>query len=155
MTQKIVPPAQLDNTKIHTREAYRQWQREMYAYHAAICEEEQEAARKEAAALQESQREMTDNEYFLMAVEREKQRQQREAQREAERERIAEEKAEYMASLPDVAVISESNPVCFVDQIMHWTRQGYTLAPNAEVDILFGLHRVCLDKPAAAKKAAK
>lgn len=155
MTQKIEMPAQLDNTKIHTREAYRQWQREMYAYSEALREEEQEAERKAAAALQESQREMTDNEYFVMAVEREKSRQQREAEREAERQQAEAEKAAYLASLPDVAVISESNPVCFVQQIMHWTCQGYTLAENAEVDILFGLHRVCLDKSALAKKAAK
>jgi hypothetical protein len=155
MTQKIAPPAQLDNTKIHTRDEYRQWQAANFEYHAYLREQEQAAERQQAADLLESQREMTDNEYFVMAVEREKQRQKREAEREAERQQAAAEKAAYLASLPDVAVISESNPYCFVQEIMHWTKQGYSLAPNAEVDILFGLHRVCLDKPAPAKKAAK
>lgn len=152
MTMKLTPPAPLDNTKIHTREQYKNWQNEMFSYYKCIRDEEEAAETKAAAALLESQREMTDTEYFAMARRRYEAQKARDAEREKQRQQAEEEKAAYLASLPDVAVISESNPVCFVQQIMYWTKQGYTLAENAEVDILFGLHRVCLDKPAPAKK---
>jgi hypothetical protein len=156
MTTKLQPPpAPLDNTRIHTREEYKAWQDAMFEYHAAIRAEEKRELLKAEVAKAEANRHLTDDEYHALAVQREAEKQARQAERDAEEAARAEAKAAYLASMPEVAEIQESNPFTFVKQICHWSALGYSLPENANVDFLPGLYSVSLDKPAATAKKTK
>lgn len=153
---EIVRPADLDNTKLHTREEYKAWQDAMHDYHAAVREEKQAEGRNAAAQLAESQRVLTDAEYDELARKREQDRQARESAREIERATAAGAKEDYLASSPDIAAILETNPVSFVQQLMHWSGHGYTLPDSPDLMMLPNFYRFSLNKPAIpVKKATK
>lgn len=158
MTTKITAPEPLDNTKLHSREEYRRWQEANHAYHAAIREGQERAVKQAEAKAAEANRPLSDDEYYALAVQREKAKQQRQAERDAEERAKQEAKAAYMASMPEVAEIEASNPFAFVSQIVHFANLGYQMPENADVHALPGFYAVKLTAPApapAAKKAAK
>lgn len=153
MTNKLTMPAPLDNTKIHTREQYRDWQRRMHAYHVALNEQEQQEAKKAEAKAAEANRILTDAEYDKLAQEREAAKQAKKAARDAEAKAKADEKADYLASMPEVAVVSETNPYTFLLQITHWASLGYSLSETADIAVLPSYYSASFNKPAPSKKA--
>lgn len=133
---KIVRPADLDNTKLHTREEYKAWQDAMHDYHAAVREEKEAEGRKAAAQLAESQRVLTDAEYHAIAIKRKAEQDSRDAAREAERQAVADAKAAYLSSTPAVAEITENSPYSFLMAVIHWAARGYSMPEQADITFI-------------------
>jgi hypothetical protein len=145
-------PADLDNTKLHSREEYRAWQDATYEFHAAVRAEEQRAATKAAAEAAQANRVLTPDDYWALAVEREAIKQARQAELQAAEQAKLDAAAEYLASQPDVAVIDATNPYGFLKQVTHWANLGYVLPDDADITMLPTFCAVKLNKPAPAAK---
>jgi molecular chaperone GrpE (heat shock protein) len=148
-------PADLDNTRLHTREEISAWQESTRDYHAAIRAEEQRAATQAAAKAAEANRPLTDDEYRAAAVIRETAKRARIAEQEATEKAKQEAKAEYLSSTPDFAEIDSSNPHSFLLEVIHWSGKGYSMPEGADLTVFPNWYAVKLVAPAPAAKKAK
>lgn len=147
----LTKPDPLDPTVFHTREQYREWQRKMYAYHAAI--NEAEAAEREANTNKQPHT-LTDFEYDTWKRKLWEDEQARQAERLAAEKAAAKVIEDYLASTPDVAVITENSPYFFVQKVAHWALKGYTLPDDGVKYFVPGCYSIEMVKPAKAKKTS-
>lgn len=88
---------------------------------------------------------------------REYQRQQDAAlQRAAAEEFARQQHADFLASIPAVVDVTATNPVTWLEEIQHRTRQGYRLLPHTVEIVGFGLFRASFElDPQPTKKVGK
>jgi hypothetical protein len=150
----ITRPADLDNSKLHTRAEVRAWQDANFEYHAAIHAEEQRAATQAAAKAAEASRPLSDDEYYQQAVQRETEKRARIADREAAEKADQEAKVAYLESTPAIADIDATNPYSFLLQVIAWAQKGYTLPEDADIATFPSWYAVKLTAPAPAPAPA-
>lgn len=148
-------PEPLSIYVIHSPEDRRRHAIEVAAYYDYIREEEQRQRTIEQAKIAEANRVLTDDDYYALALKRKAEQDAREAAREAERQAAADAKAAYLASAPDVAVISETSPYLFLQQVALWASRGYTISETADMHVLPTYFCASMNKPEPAAPAAK
>lgn len=149
MTTKIQQPEALDPSRLYTQEQYKNWKRQMAAYHDAINVEQEQKRKKEEAALAKANALLTDEEYDHMAQKRHAELKAKQAARAAEE--LAKKDADdaYLASLPDIAEVSERSEHLFLLKLQHWMSQGYRVDENSIVGFTPGFYCVRLNKSPA------
>lgn len=127
----------------------------MAAYRDALRAQEERTRKRDEAAKAHANRVLTDEEYYQQALEREAQKQAQAAERQAEEQRKKEEKAAYLASLPDVAEVSERSEFLFLQGVIHRAKQGYILEPNGIDAFMLGFYSCRMVKPEAPARKTK
>ena len=143
-------------TRINTPGEYRAWQDAEGAYFAAL--RNIEVAKKEAAemAKAEANRVLSEQEYYVLACQRENERKAAAAASAAAAAEKAAARAEVdrLSGSPAVADVMHRNEWAFLQEICHWSRRQYTL--NDLHSCMPMLYHATMSAPAApAAPAAK
>ena len=152
----ITRPAPLDPSRLHHPSTVRQWKADEAAYWAAVNAAKREAERKAEADRAYASRNLTEEESWQLAVERENQSRARALEREAAAYAAQQEKEAFMASSPDTVDVMENTPASLLRQVEFWVgERGYSIDYTGPLDFLPpSLYAVRLKRP-ARKKAVK
>ncbi|CAM3480960.1 hypothetical protein [Polaromonas hydrogenivorans] len=150
-------PAPMDNTRINTPGEYRAWQDAESSYFATL--RRIETAKQEAAEMEKAEacRILSEQDYYLMACQRENLRKEKAAATLAAEQEAAQAKADYLASRPATVEIMRGEPYNFLQEFAHWTRAGYVMLDSGMHSTGFGMWHATMTAPAApaAAKGAK
>jgi hypothetical protein len=149
----LTRPDNLDPSKLHSPTEVRAWEAAVFGYHEQVREEAALLRKREEAKVHEQNKALSPDEYFQEAVEREAIKQARLAEIQAAEQAKEDAAAAYLASSPDVAEISTSNPYKFITEVIHWASKGYVLPDDADITMLPTLCMCKLHKPVAARRA--
>ncbi|KJK23292.1 hypothetical protein UB46_16470 [Burkholderiaceae bacterium 16] len=154
---KLQPPANLDLSSLHSPTEVRQWESEWQDYRQALVDEQNRERIKEQSAHAESNRNLTDQEYYDLAVKREAKEKERQAERAAAAKAEREAKEAYLASEPDTVDISENSEYLTLLRLQHRFSQGYVTTENSIQAWFPGYYHIVLHKPApaTAKRGSK
>lgn len=144
----------MDNTRINTPGEYRAWQDAEGAYFAALRNMEQDKQEAAEMAMAEANRVLSDQEYYVLACQRENENKARAAARATAEQDAARAESERLAGSPAVAEIMHRSEWAFIQEVCHWSRRQYTL--NDLHSFMPGLYHATMSAPAApAAKGGK
>jgi hypothetical protein len=152
--KKIIPamPEPLSLFKLHSPEEQRQHRLRVQAHLSAKDEARREAEREAQAAIAHANRTLNDDEYHDLAVERDNEKRAREVERQAAEYAAEQQKAEYLASSPEVALILADNPAQFLREITHWVKKGYEPDLTGPMTLAWNFCHHTLKAPAKKSK---
>jgi len=149
----LTQPAPLDPTKLHGPTEVRMWKAEWASFHDSLRQQEAAQRQKAQAAQAEANRVLTEDEYHALAVKRHAEAQAKLAEREAAEKAQADAEAAYLASLPEVAEITEASEFLLLTKLAHWFALGYELTDDSIVHFIRGCYVINLKKSATAKRS--
>ena len=154
MTEQLTMPEPLDLTRPHHPSEVRAHANRVAAYHEALREQEAAERRKQEAREAATDRVLSEDEYYALSLKLHEAQKQKEAQREAERKAKEDEEAAYLASLPELAEISENSEYLFLTKLAAWIAKGYRVTEESVRYWVPGFYCVILAAP-ATKGGAK
>lgn len=154
--KQLTPPAPLDtsNGPVHPSDVSR-WKAEWQTYHESLRRRDAEADAQRQAAQEAAARTLTTDEYHALAVARHEEAQRRLAEREAASKAQAEAEAAYLASMPEIAEVTEASEFLLLTKLQHWFSLGYQVHENSVQFFAPGCYSVSLKKPATTKSKGK
>jgi hypothetical protein len=154
-TNELKMPEPLDRTKLHSPAVVRSHDKAVADYWQAVREAERAEAQAKEAAQAHSNRVISEDDYFQMAVARDNANRLKDLERQTAALAAEKEKQDYLASNPDVAEVVATNVAVFLNQLQHWHVRGYSVDFNGPLMTMPNLYHVMLNAPAKSTKGTK
>lgn len=144
-----VRPAPLSLYRINSPAEIRAWKDAEAGYFAALRGIEQAKQDAVEMAKAEADRPMSEQEYYIMACQRDNENKAKAAARAAAQKEADQAHAAYLASRPATVEIMRGEPFNFFLEFAHWSRAGYELHGDNLHSTGFGMWHATLTAPAA------
>lgn len=146
-----IKPEPLSLYTLHTPEVVKQWKAEMADYYQELASIENAEKIKDQDEYAHQNRILSEDEYFQVAVKRQKVIDDKASTTAVEAKKAALSEIDHRMSSPATVDVINRNEFAFIQEVIHWANRNYTLANDGFHSFVSGLYHIQMTAPANKK----